>query len=208
MTIRLHPEEPAAGPWRVEPIADIIAGFADRARLSVQRPLVVAIDGRSSSGKTTLARRIAHTVPATAVVYTDDIAWFHSRFGWADLAQHVLETVRTGEALSFRPPAWIERGREGAIVVPHGIQLLVLEGVGASREELAHLLDARLWVQTDQTEIDRRNNARVADEGWLLEEVPFVAAHRPWEHADLILAGSPTLPHDPWTEIVVADGPL
>ena len=208
MTIRLHPEEPAAGPWRVEPIADIIAGFADRARLSVQRPLVVAIDGRSSSGKTTLARRIAHTVPVTAVVHTDDIACFHSRFGWADLAQHVLQTVRTGEALSFRPPAWIERGREGAIVVPHGIQLLVLDGVAASREELAHLLDARLWVQTDQTEIDRCSNARVPDEGWLLEEVPFVAAHRPWEHADLILAGSPTPPHDPWTEMVVADGPL
>jgi len=84
----------------------------------------------------------------------------------------------------------------------------VLEGVGASRDELAHLLDARLWVQTDQTEIDRRNDARVADEGWLVEEVPFVAAHRPWEHADLILAGNPTLPHDPWTEIVVADAPL
>src|SRR6266567_4287953 len=81
------PFPPAAGPWRAEPIADIIAGFADRARLSVQRPLVVAFDGRSSSGKTTLARRIAHTVPVTAVVHTDDIAWFHSRFGWADLAQ-------------------------------------------------------------------------------------------------------------------------
>src|SRR5207244_2215362 len=130
VTIRLHPEAAAAaGPWRVEPIADIIAGFDDRARLSVQRPLVVAIDGRSSSGKTTLARRIAHTVPATAVVHTDDIAWFHSRFGWADLAQHVLQTVRTGEALSFRPPAWIERGREGVIVVPPGTPPTVLDVV-------------------------------------------------------------------------------
>jgi hypothetical protein len=205
---KLDPEEPAAGPWRVEPIADVIAGFAARARLSARRPLVVAIDGRSSSGKTTLARRIADSVTATAVVHTDDIAWFHSRFGWADLAEHVLETVRAGESLSFRPPGWIERGREAAIVVPRGIQLLVLEGVGASREELAHLLDARLWVQTAQTEIDRRNNARVADEGWLLEEVPFIAARQPWQYADLILAGAPILPHNPRTEIVVADGPL
>jgi hypothetical protein len=131
-----------------------MASGADRARhRRVRRPgpalrpapLVVAIDGRSSSGKTTLARRVADTVPATAVVHTDDIAWFHSRFGWADLAKRVLEAVHDGAALSFRPPVWDERRRDGAIVVPRGIQLLVLEGVGSSREELAHLLDGRLW---------------------------------------------------------------
>jgi hypothetical protein len=46
------------------------------------------------------------------------------------------------------------------------------------------------------------------DEGWLVEEKPFISTRRPWEHADLILAGIPTLAHDPRTEIVVADGPL
>ena len=145
MTISFHPDEPTAGPWRVERIADLFERFNVRARRGC--PLVIAIDGRSSSGKTTLAARFAGGVPGTAIVHTDDIAWWHSRFGWTDLAQYVLETVRTGEALSFRPPAWIERGREGAIVVPSSIQVLLLEGVGSSREELAHLLDARLWVQ-------------------------------------------------------------
>jgi len=200
----------------VERIADVVAGFTDRAQLAVERPLVVAIDGRSSSGKTTLAGRMADAIPATAVVHTDDIAWFHSRFGWADLAEHVLETVRTVEALSFRPPAWDERGRQGAIVVPQGMQLLLLEGVGSSREELAHLLDARLWVQVDQVAADQRNDARIAAgettradyEGWMAEELLFVAAHRPWEHADLVVAGTPTFPHNPRTEIVVSDGPL
>ena len=208
LTIGLHPEEPAAGPWRAERIADVVARFGGRTRRITTRPLVVAIDGRSSSGKTTLAARVARVVPATTVVHTDDIAWWHSRFGWADLAEHVLETVRAGEALYFRPPAWIERDREGAIVVPGGIQLLVLEGVGASRDELAHLLDARIWVQTDQAEIDRRNKARGADDGWLEEELPWVAVHRPWEHADLVIAGSPMLSHNPQIEVVVADGPL
>jgi hypothetical protein len=148
VTISLHPEEPAVGPWRVELIDDVIAGFVNRAQRTTDRPLVVAIDGRSSSGKTTLSARIADIIPATAVVHTDDIAWWHSRFGWADLAEHVLKSVRSRTALAYRPPAWIERGREGAIVVPPGIELLLFEGVGASREELAELLDARLWVQT------------------------------------------------------------
>jgi hypothetical protein len=89
---------------------------------------------------------LAQDLPATAVVHTDDIAWWHSRFGWVDLALRALELVHAGAAVSFRPPAWQERGRSGAIVVPQGIQLLVLEGVGSSREELAHLLDARVWV--------------------------------------------------------------
>ena len=208
MTIWLYPEEPAAGPWRVERIADVVANFTHRARLVAERPLVVAIDGRSSSGKTTLAGRVADIIPATTVVHTDDIAWWHSRFGWADLALRVLETVHAGRAVSFRPPAWEERGREGAIVVPHGTQVLLLEGVGSSREELAPLLDARLWVQAERATIERRNAARGADEGWLAEELPWVAGHRPWQHADLIVAGTPTLPHDPHTEIVVADGPL
>lgn len=86
VTLKRYPEEPAAGPWRVERIADLFAGFADLAEMAAERPLVVAIDGRSSSGKTTVAERIADAIPATAVVHTDDIAWFHSRFGWADLA--------------------------------------------------------------------------------------------------------------------------
>jgi hypothetical protein len=214
--MRLHPDEPAAGPWRVERIADVIQAFADRAHQYAGRPLVLAIDGRSSSGKTTLAGRVANIIPATAVVHTDDIAWWHSRFGWADLAVRVLETVHAGEAASFRPPAWIERGREGAIVVPAQIQLLVLEGVGASREELAHLTDARIWVQSDREATKQRDEARVAAgettregvTGWLAEELPFLAARRPWEHVDLIVAGTPKLAQDPHVDIVVADGPL
>jgi len=208
VTISLHPEEPEAGPWRIERIDAVIAMFANRAQRTPDRPLVVAIDGRSSSGKTTLAARVGELILATAVVHTDDIAWWHSRFGWADLARHVLETVRSRAALAYRPPAWIERGRDGAIVVPPGIELLLLEGVGASREELADLLDARLWVQTDRATIDRRNEGRGADNGWLAEELPWVAARRPCEHADLIVDGTPVLAYNPSIELVASPGPL
>ena len=71
-------------------------------------------------------------------------------------------------------------------------------------------------MQADRVATDRRNDSRVAAgettragvEGWMAEELPFIAARRPWEHADLIVAGTPTLPHDHCTEIAVADGPL
>jgi hypothetical protein len=57
VTITLYPEEPGAGPWRMARIADVVASCAVRARLADERPLVVAVDGRSSSGKTILAAR-------------------------------------------------------------------------------------------------------------------------------------------------------
>jgi hypothetical protein len=136
---RPHPEEPAAGPWRVERIAEIVAAFAHATPPADGRPLVVAIDGRSSSGKTTLAGRIAAAVPSSAVVHTDDIAWAHSRFGWADLARRLLQEVRLDAPLLFRPAGWDNDGREGAIVVPRGVRLLLIEGVGSSRDELADL---------------------------------------------------------------------
>jgi len=56
-----------------------------RGRFATGRPVVLAVDGRSSSGKTTLAARMRGTVAGSVVVHTDDIAWWHSRFGWADL---------------------------------------------------------------------------------------------------------------------------
>ena len=54
-------------------------------RSSSGRPAVLAVDGRSNSGKTTVATRIREMVPGAVVIHTDDIAWEHSRFGWADL---------------------------------------------------------------------------------------------------------------------------
>ena len=35
-------------------------------------------------------------------------------------------------------------------------ELLIVEGAGAARRELMHLLDAVVWVQSDATEAERR----------------------------------------------------
>jgi hypothetical protein len=126
------------------------------------RSVVLAVDGRSSSGKTTLARRMQAAVAGSAVVHTDDIAWWHSRFGWADLLiDGILMPVHRGEPVTFRPPRWAEHGREGSIEVPASCPLLLIEGVGAGRYEAAHLIDALVWVQSDQQEAARRSLARV-----------------------------------------------
>jgi hypothetical protein len=99
MVLQLAREEPEAGPWRVESLAAVIEALTLRVpvRFATGGPVVLAVDGRSSSGKTTLAARMRGTVAGSVVVHTDDIAWRHSRLGWTDLlVDGVLMPVRQG----------------------------------------------------------------------------------------------------------------
>jgi hypothetical protein len=45
------------------------------------------------------------------------------------------------------------------------------------------------------------------DAAWMAEEIPFDTSQRTWERADLIVCGTPEIPFDPVTEIVVAEPP-
>jgi hypothetical protein len=117
--MHLPPEEPAFGPWSVTSLQAFARSLRGSFLADVQRPGIVAIDGRSASGKTTLATLLSHAVPGSVVVHTDDIAWHHSFFDWSELLlQAVLGPVQAGRGAAYRPSAWIERGREGAITVP------------------------------------------------------------------------------------------
>jgi hypothetical protein len=213
----LAPGEPEAGPWRAERLAVVAAAVmrSGHEKGADRRPVVLAVDGRSSSGKTTLAARLQDVMAGSAVVHTDDIAWWHSRFGWADLLiDGILTPARAGRPVSYRPPRWDERQRPGAIEVPADCPLLIIEGVGAARRESAHLTDAAIWIQADERETERRNLARVGQPGgsptvqhmraWMAEEKPFLAGQRPWDRAGLFACGTPQIPFDPATELVVA----
>jgi pantothenate kinase len=210
-----HEGEPAAGPWRVVSWEDLARVLFDAAGRHADRPAVVGLGGRSSSGKTTLAGRLAAVMPGAVVLHTDDIAWRQAVLDWDQLLRAgVLEPARRGEPVSYRPPKWDEHGRTGAVVVPAGTRALIVEGVGATRQALAPLLDATVWVQADASVLERRNENRIeagetspADHrAWMAEENPYLLADRAWERATVIVAGTQELPHDPETEAVVADG--
>lgn len=217
MSLCLAVGEPEAGPWRAERLTVVAAAVMrrDHGKIPDHRPVILAVDGRSSSGKTTLAARLRDLVAGSVVVHTDDIAWWHSRFGWADLLiDGILTPARAGRPVSYRPPQWDERRRRGAIEVPADCPLLIIEGVGAARPGNAYLADAAIWVQADERETERRSLARVGQPGgpatvqhlrdWMAEEIPFLAGQRPWEHAALIVCGTPQIPYDVGTEIVTA----
>jgi hypothetical protein len=213
MAMVLGEGEPAAGPWQVMPLTQLAPLLLPAPRARPGRPRVLAVDGRSGSGKTMLAARIHDAVPASAVVHTDDIAWKQAMFDWAGLLTGgILEPVHRGEPVSYRPPAWHEHNRDGAIEVPANTDLVIIEGAGAARRELMALIDTVIWVQSDLAEAERRGIERDGGDDaatafwhlWMAEELPFMARQHPWTRAGIIIAGTPPIPHDPATEVVIA----
>jgi uridine kinase len=211
--MRLHPGETAAVGWRVVPLLDAVRQLRDASSDVAGRPRVIAIDGRGGAGKTTLARRLREVVPGSVIVHTDDVAWNHACFDWgATLTENILQPLRRGEAVDFRPPAWVTHGRAGSISIPAGTGIVWVEGTGIIREELAPWLDASVWMQGDLAEQERRLVARDGDSpqqlehvaNWMREEVPFMAREQPWARATMIIAGPAPIAHDPDTELVVA----
>ena len=225
----LPPEEPHFEPWSVIPLEVFV--------LSIQHKLprsklgILAFDGRSASGKSTLAALISREVPGSVVVHTDDVpssaAWpgrdRHSPptntepsfYDWTErVRENILKPARAGQVVKYRPPSWTDWLRtEGAFIeVLPGCPLLIFEGVGAARRELTDMLDGAVWVQSDIEKSESRGIARDGDDAeattfwkkWMAEEFPSLAGQRPWERADFVVSGTSELEHDPTTEVVVA----
>lgn len=222
MTLTLPGTEPAAGPWRSVPLDELLGRLRGIGEPPIARPLIVAIDGRGAGGKSTLARALHAAVPRSTVVHTDDVAWNEPLFVWdALLTNGVLEPLRRGAAVSFRPPAWAAHDRAGTIEVPAGLELVIVEGVGAAQRALMPLIDAVVWVQSDFAEAERRGIARDIGEAvngdeaetiafwhdWMSAELEFQERERPWERADVVVCGTPSLTTAEG-EVVLADGPL
>jgi hypothetical protein len=180
------------------------------------RTLVVGVDGHSGSGKTTLALGLAAQDRGIALVHTDDLAWHHSFFDWGQqLIDHLLAPLRRGDATIFyRPPAWIARGRPGAISVPADAAAVLVEGVGSCRREVRSFLDATVWVHARPDVARRRVIAKGIGteeliDDWMTQENAFLAEQRPWESADLLVAGELGQPSrdGSYGNVVTAAGP-
>ena len=120
----------------------------------------MAINGHSSSGKSSLSRRLANTLPDCSVLHTDDLAWHHGVFSWDELLiNDVLPALRNRRVLQYRPPAWVSRGREGAITIDHDRNFVIIEGVGSSQESVRRQLDVILGADAAVgTRVPRRGS--------------------------------------------------
>jgi len=211
--MKLGPSEPSAAPWRVLPVSDFVDLVLDVEDTSYDRPWILAVDGRSGGGKSTVADLLHRCVPNSIVVHTDDVAWHHSLFDWSNLLiDGILKPLQSGSVVRYQPPGWRTHGRLGAIEIAAGLNLIIVEGVGASRTEVMPWIDRSIWVQSDLDEAERRGIARDGGtqearnfwQEWMAQELDFLQRQRPWERATAIVNGTPTQPYDRNSQVIVS----
>ncbi len=178
-----------ADPAQVAAVVEAARG----ARAARGTTVVVAVDGRSGSGKTLLGTAVARTL-ACPVVHLDAIypGWDGLAAGVELATTHVLEPVARGDHAAYPRWDWM-RSRPGRTVVVDAGPHLVLEGCGALVPPAAVFADVRVWVEAP-TEV-RKERALSRDgetyaphwDRWAAQEDAVYAQARPWESADLVL---------------------
>ena len=178
-----------ADPTQVAVVVDAARAAAPRRG----RTVVVAIDGRSGSGKTLLGSAVAAAL-GCPVVHLDEIypGWDGLREGVALAAAHVLEPLAQGRRAAYPRWDWM-RSRTGRTIAVDPGTHLVLEGCGTLVPPADRYAALRVWV--DAPTALRRERALSRDgeayaphwDRWAAQEDAVYADVRPWETADLVL---------------------
>ena len=89
--------------------ADGARAFADRVLTALGRPAdrpgIIAVDGRSGAGKTTVTSQLTAVVPDAQVLHIDNLDWNEPLFQWDRLLVAALTDLRRDGALDMTPPA-------------------------------------------------------------------------------------------------------
>lgn len=154
---------------------------------------VIALDGPSGAGKTTLARALAAELDAP-VVCMDDLypGWGGLAAGPGLLAAQVLEPLARGEQASYRRFDWLANRYAERVAVPP-CSLLVVEGVGSTAFPAGDYAALRVWLDADE---DVRRERGLARDGlayaphwdaWMRQERELLAAEGLVAAADIHL---------------------
>lgn len=173
------------------------------------RPLVIALDGPSAAGTTTLAAdlglRLAASVVAGDDFYRDmpeQQRWdltaaqgVEEYFDWQRLRHEVLEPFRARRTAKYHPFDWLSGGGlDDRTVTVRPAPILIVEGVYTARPELRDLVDLTVLVETPAEE--RRRRLVIRGHGndawwprWGAAEDYYFTAICPRESFDLVIPG-------------------
>lgn len=143
--------------------AELITKITGQA--AVKTPLVVAFDGRSGTGKSTLARQLATKVGA-CVIESDDFysggsldVWASRTpeqnasvcIDWQRLKTEALEPLLAGKTARWHAFDWdAMTGVVPEVTVCRPAPIIFLEGVYSCRPELDDLVDMRVLVRVPE----------------------------------------------------------
>lgn len=178
-----------------EVVAGLIAAF-----LAVPRggercggTRVLAVDGRSGAGKTSLARELRTGIGAPLVSLEDLYGgWDGLEDGIDLLVREVLEPLAAGQPALVPRYDWIAR-RWAEPVVLDPPQHLIVEGVGAGARRAAAYVSLLVWLEAPLAVRKKRALDRDGEtfapywDRWAAQEDAMLARERTPERADLVL---------------------
>jgi uridine kinase len=162
---------------------------------------IVAVDGLGGSGKSSFALQLSRALGGVPIVQTDDFAsWDNPTDWWPQLLELVLVPLSKGDPARFERSHWGGE-TDGELVVVEPTELVILEGVTASREAFAPYVTYSIWVEASaelrlQRGLDRDGpDALEQWQAWMAEEARYRLRERPDRRADLVIQGDRNL----WT---------
>ncbi|MFW0772639.1 aminodeoxychorismate synthase component I [Paenarthrobacter nitroguajacolicus] len=128
-------------------------------------PVIIAVDGRSGAGKTTLAVELAARLRQhhkVSLFHLEDIypGWNGLMPGIERYVGTVLKPLSSGEAAEWTSWDW-EKHYDGGLNVTLPAEIVIVEGVGAAADAARPMLDAVVWVESPGD--DRRRRALTRD---------------------------------------------
>lgn len=173
-----------------------------------QATLLVGIDGRGASGKSTLARNLENGERAVAVVdfyrpssdrkrrAASGESEIGGDFDWRRLREQVLQPLARDERARYQRYDWTSDALAEWHEVPVG-GIVVVEGNYSTRQELTAFYDFTIWIDAPSSLRLERGVQRGGEstrERWLTEWMPeedrYIEAENPAERVQLVLDGS------------------
>jgi molybdenum cofactor guanylyltransferase len=198
--------------WRLRSSRAVsaILDLVGRRQATVDRPVVVAIDGPSCAGKSILATAMTlrsrasvlegddfyrSTLPRLTVVQRaaiPDAAVADAVIDWERLRDQALLPLRAGKSATFQPYDWdADDGRLAPPKTVPAAEVIIFEGVYAARPELAELVDIAVYLGIDPQTRAQRYAERENDPDWSAfwerGEAYYFSAVRPPASFDLQL---------------------
>lgn len=147
--------------------------IAEIRKLTVNRnaPLLVALDGRSGVGKSTIAARIGTKIGAVVIdvdkFYSggNDDHWdsrtieekINEVIDWRRLRMEVLEPLLAGKAAIYYPfdfKTWTGLAKDSVTLKPAGV--IILDGAYSSRPEFADILNLTVLIEVPDDSARRK----------------------------------------------------
>ncbi|OGK15045.1 hypothetical protein A2690_02955 [Candidatus Roizmanbacteria bacterium RIFCSPHIGHO2_01_FULL_39_12b] len=150
--------------------------------------VLVAIDGRGGSGKTTCALLIKHKIPDADIITTDD--FLNDELHKIDINQLELRVlIPFSKGKSAKYLEFDGQKREERIVKPKGV--VIIEGIYSSHSSLKNYYDMTIWVKAEDVDKKVEKRDGFYDEDWEKYHRPneneYITEDRPQDRANYII---------------------